>query len=114
MLPNAFWSSFPLAAGACVVATTALAVEGGSGVYLLGSKGSGAGILPPAGTYFLNDSYYYSGSASASTALPDEAGMLGLLSAMVVFAVAQITVTAIIGFAWNRRPEPSVTAIKAG
>lgn len=76
MLSKAFWSSVPLAAGVGVVATTALAVEGGSGVYLLGSKGSGAGILPPAGAYFLNDTYYYSGSASASTALPDEAGTL--------------------------------------
>nr|WP_255733610.1 transporter [Ruegeria sp. Ofav3-42] len=54
----------------------AAAVEGGSGIYLLGSKGSGAGILPPTGKYFLNDSYYYSGLASASTALPDEAGTL--------------------------------------
>ena len=67
---------FAFAVGFSVAATSALAVEGGSGVYLLGSKGSGAGILPPTGKYFLNDSYYYSGSASASSALPDDAGTL--------------------------------------
>ncbi len=47
----------------------------------------------------------------ASGALAD---MLGLQSAMVVFAIAQITVTAIIILVWNRRPEPSATAINAG
>lgn len=58
------------------LAPSANAVEGGSGVYLLGSKGSAAGILPPGGKYFLNDTYYYSGSSSTSTALPDDAGTL--------------------------------------
>ncbi len=47
----------------------------------------------------------------ASGALAD---MLGLQSAMVVFAITQITVTAIIVLVWNRRPEPSAAAINAG
>ncbi|GLQ25647.1 MFS transporter [Sulfitobacter pacificus] len=47
----------------------------------------------------------------ASGALAD---MLGLLSAMVVFAIAQITVTGIIVLVWNQRPDPSGTAINAG
>lgn len=47
----------------------------------------------------------------ASGALAD---MLGLQSALVVFAIAQITVTAIIVLVWNRRPEPSAAAINAG
>ncbi len=47
----------------------------------------------------------------ASGALAD---MLGLLSAMVVFAVAQITVTGIIVLVWNQRSDPSGTATNAG
>jgi len=47
----------------------------------------------------------------ASGALAD---MFGLLSAMVVFAIAQITVTGIIVLVWNQRSDPSGTAINAG
>lgn len=47
----------------------------------------------------------------ASGALAD---MLGLLSAMVVFAIAQITVTGIIVLVWSQRSDPSGTAINAG
>ncbi|MEW2916221.1 MFS transporter [Ruegeria sp. ANG10] len=47
----------------------------------------------------------------ASGALAD---MFDLQSAMVVFAIAQITVTAVIVLVWNRRPEPSAAAINAG
>ncbi|GAA6176445.1 MFS transporter [Sulfitobacter pacificus] len=47
----------------------------------------------------------------ASGALAD---MLGLLSAMVVFAIAQITVTGIIVLVWSQRSGPSGTAINAG
>ncbi|WOI35545.1 MFS transporter (plasmid) [Tritonibacter scottomollicae] len=42
------------------------------------------------------------------------ADMLGLLSAMVVFAIAQITVTGIIVLVWSQRSDPSGTAINAG
>lgn len=54
------------------------AAEGGSGVYLLGSRGSLAGIAPPPGTYLLTDYYVYSGDASANIALPTTGGELAL------------------------------------
>lgn len=47
----------------------------------------------------------------ASGALAD---MLGLLTAMVMFAVAQVTVTALIVLVWKQRPEPSEAALNAG
>lgn len=47
----------------------------------------------------------------ASGALAD---MLGLLSAMMVFAAVQIAVTAMIVMLWMRRPAPSVAALNAG
>ena len=52
------------------------AVEGGSGFYLLGSKGSLAGVLAPAGNYFAVDTYYYSGDISQTEALPVVGGDL--------------------------------------
>jgi hypothetical protein len=42
------------------------AVEGAVGFYLLGSKTSMAGYLPPPGTYFLDYNYFYSGSTDFS------------------------------------------------
>jgi len=42
------------------------AVEGAVGFYLLGSKTTMAGYLPPPGTYFLDYNYYYSGSTDFS------------------------------------------------
>ena len=48
----------------CVIgASPALAVEGGLETYLLGSRDSMAGVLPPAGTYLNNDFIHFSGSA---------------------------------------------------
>lgn len=47
----------------------------------------------------------------ASGALAD---MLGLLSAMAVFAAVQITVTAIIVMTWKRGAVPPVAAFDAG
>ncbi|KII12681.1 MFS transporter [Phaeobacter sp. S60] len=47
----------------------------------------------------------------ASGALAD---MLGLQSAMVVFAIAQVTVTGIIVLVWSQRSAPSEAAINAG
>ncbi|ATG38738.1 MFS transporter [Phaeobacter piscinae] len=47
----------------------------------------------------------------ASGALAD---MLGLQSAMVVFAIAQVTVTGIIVLVWSQRSAPSGAAINAG
>lgn len=42
------------------------------------------------------------------------ADMLGLLSAMAVFALVQIALTALIVIIWRQRPEPSEAAINAG
>jgi len=47
------------------------AVEGASGFYLLGGKGSLAGIMPPAGNYFALDNYFYSGDISESEFILD-------------------------------------------
>lgn len=41
----------------------AMAVEGGTGAYLLGSRDSLAGIVPPPGTYINNDIVHISGEA---------------------------------------------------
>ena len=67
------------------------AVEGGGGVYLLGGKGSQAGILAPTGTYFALDSYFYSGDTSISKSLPTVGGELALgLDADVFLALASV------------------------
>lgn len=50
--------------------TAANAAEGAAGFYLLGSKGSMAGYVPPPGTYVQSDHYYYSGDAGADIQLP--------------------------------------------
>jgi hypothetical protein len=63
-------------AAACLFATVALAsqlaraAENGTGVYLLGSKGPDAALLPPEGVFLQNDFYLYSGSVSGSKPLP--------------------------------------------
>ena len=44
------------------------AAENAAGFYLLGTKGSMAGFIPPPGTYFVDVNYWYSGSASGSAA----------------------------------------------
>jgi hypothetical protein len=49
--------------GGVVFATPALAVEGGTSFYLLGSKTTMAGYLPPPGFYGILQNYAYSGSA---------------------------------------------------
>lgn len=46
-----------------LLATPALATEGGSGAYLLGSRDSFAGIVPPPGTYVSVDAVSISGDA---------------------------------------------------
>lgn len=52
-------------AGLCILAVPppALAVEGGTSFYLLGSKTTMAGYLPPPGFYGILSNYGYSGSA---------------------------------------------------
>jgi hypothetical protein len=66
----------PRIAAACLFATATLAsqlaraAEDGMGVYLLGSKGPDAALLPPEGVFLQSDFYLYSGSVSGSRALP--------------------------------------------
>lgn len=50
--------------------TASDAAEGGAGFYLLGSKGVAAAVMPPAGLFFQNDFYYYTGSLGNGRALP--------------------------------------------
>ncbi|WP_455296632.1 SphA family protein [Brucella pituitosa] len=59
-------ASVPLVAN-----NNAEAAEGGSGFYMLGSKGPAAAILPPLpGLYLQNDLYIYSGGLGGSRGLP--------------------------------------------
>ena len=46
------------------------AAEGGHGVYLLGLKGPGAGIIPPPGLFLTNTVYWYQGSNGANRPFP--------------------------------------------
>jgi hypothetical protein len=48
----------------------AQAAEAATGVYLLGSRSVGAGITPPSGLFFNNDTYFYSGKIGGERALP--------------------------------------------
>ena len=67
------------------------AVEGGSGFYLLGTKGSLAGVLAPAGNYLSVDSYFYSGDISQTEVLPTVGGELEVgLEADVIVAIASV------------------------
>jgi hypothetical protein len=43
------------------------AAEAATGVYLLGSRGPNAGITPPPGVYFQDDTYFYSGKIGGTT-----------------------------------------------
>jgi hypothetical protein len=61
---NRNWALVPAAfAGALVAAQPALASEGGTSFYLLGSKTTMAGYLPPTGVYASVQNYFYTGSA---------------------------------------------------
>lgn len=51
-------------------ATSGMAAERGAGFYLLGSKGPAAGIAPPPGLYFQNDTWLYDGSLGGNKQLP--------------------------------------------
>jgi hypothetical protein len=46
------------------------AAEGGHGVYLLGLKGPGAGIIPPPGLFLSNTVYWYQASNGANRPFP--------------------------------------------
>jgi hypothetical protein len=59
-------------AGAIVFAhdNPAKAAEAAVGVYLLGSRTVGAGITPPPGVYFQDDTYFYDGKIGGGRTLP--------------------------------------------
>ena len=54
----------------CLLHKPAQAAEAASGVYLLGSRSVGAGITPPPGVFFNNDTYFYSGNIGGGRTLP--------------------------------------------
>ena len=54
-----------VAASISALGSAAFATEGGIETYLLGSRDSFAGILPPAGSYWNNDFVFFSGTAPA-------------------------------------------------
>lgn len=77
---------------AASAAPAVFAAEGASGFYLLGTKGSLAGIAPPPGTYVTSDNYFYNGDAGASVQLPTEGGELGVgLDASAFVSVNAVT-----------------------
>src|SRR5690625_1464677 len=66
--------------GCCMVFTINLpvhATEHGMGMYLLGSKGPLAGVVPAPGLYLQNDLYHYRARAGTDTKLP-MGGEIGL------------------------------------
>ena len=62
--------------------TRAEAAEAATGVYLLGSRTVGAGITPPAGLYFQDDTYFYSGKIGGGTTLPTGGLLVANVSAI--------------------------------
>lgn len=60
--------TFLLLGAASVCAIGAEAAENATGLYLLGSKGSMAGYVPPPGIYVTDINYYYAGDASGNAA----------------------------------------------
>jgi hypothetical protein len=59
-----------IVAGVALVSQSALAAESGLGAYLMGSRSNGAGITPPAGVYFQDDTYFYDGKIGGGRATP--------------------------------------------
>jgi hypothetical protein len=54
----------------CLQSPPASAAEGGIGDYLLGSRSNGAGITPPPGVYFQDDTYFYDAKIGGGKSLP--------------------------------------------
>jgi hypothetical protein len=73
---------------ASLLPTAALAVEGATGFYLLGSKGSLAGVVPPPGVYLQSDGYYYTGDASASRNLEIGGAIVAGVEADALYEIA--------------------------
>jgi hypothetical protein len=60
-------AALPLMVALPLKGQAAHAAEAATGVYLLGSRGPNAGITPPPGVYFQDDTYFYSGKISGTT-----------------------------------------------
>jgi hypothetical protein len=60
-------AALPLMVALPLKGQAAHAAEAATGVYLLGSRGPNAGITPPSGVYFQDDTYFYSGKISGTT-----------------------------------------------
>ncbi|GEC17693.1 SphA family protein [Nitrobacter winogradskyi] len=59
-----------ISAVACLWGAPVNAAEGGIGAYLLGSRSKEAGITPPPGVYFNDDTYFYDAKIGGGRSLP--------------------------------------------
>jgi hypothetical protein len=60
-------AALPLMVALPLKGQAAHAAEAATAVYLLGSRGPNAGITPPPGVYFQDDTYFYSGEIGGTT-----------------------------------------------
>jgi len=81
---------------------SAKAAEVGKGMYLLGSKNSMAGVVPPAGFYFTSETYFYSGKAAPSLEIPDAGRIVAGVQADVILEVRLV-------FGWRHNRLPAAT-----
>lgn len=61
------------------------AAEAATGVYLLGSRAGWAGITPPPGVYFQDDTYFYSGKIGGSIGYAFEVDKLPVSTRIKVY-----------------------------
>src|SRR5262245_17274954 len=79
------------AIAALIAASPAQADESGASVYLLGTGGPGAAVLPPLeGIYFQNDLYYYDGSAGGELQIPIGGSVVAGLDAQILADFASL------------------------
>jgi hypothetical protein len=64
----------------CLRPAPVIAAEGGIGSYLLGSRSNGAGITPPPGVYFQDDTYFYDAKIGGGKTLPFGGLLVGNVS----------------------------------
>ena len=111
--------------GCAAYAAPARASEGGASLYLLGSGGPGAAIMPPLkGVYFDNEVYYYKGSASGSKSFVVGGNVVAGLDATIVADFATVLWVPTTDFAGGvlalgaalpvGEPDVSVSAVLSG
>jgi hypothetical protein len=64
----------------CLQSAPVSAAESGLGSYLLGSRSNGAGITPPPGVYFQDDTYFYDAKIGGGKSLPFGGLLVGNVS----------------------------------